>query len=119
VQQAEEILAQGLSAEILLSNLGCVDLQDTYGPLTLRALWGPAVNTGFAMGQTVGAVTVRSQLHLLHTSCEPATGLLGEVAARLNAALRESPAARRNRHPDNGVDPGTTETESAKLAALR
>jgi len=91
VQQAEELLAQGFSAEILLTNLGRVDLQDTYGPLTLRALWGPAVNTGFAMGQTVGAVTVRNRLHLLHTSCEPARGLLGEASSLLSAALREGP----------------------------
>jgi hypothetical protein len=92
VQQAQEFLAQGFGAEILLTNLGAVEFKDTYGPLTLQALWGPSVHTGFAMGQTVGAVTVRGQLHLLHTSYEPASGLLGETSALLNAALRESPS---------------------------
>jgi NRPS condensation-like uncharacterized protein len=58
VQQAQEFLAQGFSAEILLTNLGAVEFKDTYGPLTLHALWGPAVHSGFAMAQTVGAVTV-------------------------------------------------------------
>jgi NRPS condensation-like uncharacterized protein len=91
VQQAQEFLAQGFSAEILLTNLGAVEFKDTYGPLTLHALWGPSVHTGFAMGQTVGAVTVGDQLHLLHTSYEPASGLLGEASSLLNAALRESP----------------------------
>ena len=86
VQQAQEFLAQGFSAEILLTNLGAVDFKDTYGPLTLHALWGPSVHAGFAMGQTVGAVTVGDQLHLLHTSYEPASGLLGEASALLNAA---------------------------------
>jgi hypothetical protein len=90
VQQGQEIFAQGLSAEILLTNLGAVEFQDSYGPLTLRALWGPAVDTGFAMAQTVGAVTVGDQLHLLHTSYEPASGLLGAASSLLNVALRES-----------------------------
>jgi hypothetical protein len=92
VQQAQEIPARGFGAEILLTNLGTIEFKDTYGPLTLHALWGPSVNTGFAMGQTVGAVTVRDQLHLLHTSYEPASGLLGEASSLLKAALLESPA---------------------------
>jgi hypothetical protein len=83
--------AQGFSAEILTTHLGAVEFKDSYGPLTLHALWGPAVHTGFAMGQTLGAVTVRDQLHLLHTTYEPASGLLGEASSLLNAALRESP----------------------------
>jgi NRPS condensation-like uncharacterized protein len=91
VEQGQEVFAQALSAEILLTNLGAVEFEDTYGPLTLHALWGPAVDTGFAMGQTVGAVTVGDRLHLLHTSYEPASGLLGEASSLLNAALRESP----------------------------
>jgi hypothetical protein len=91
VQQAQEFFAQAFSAEILLTNLGAVEFKDTYGPLTLHALWGPSVHTGFAMGQTVGAVTVGDQLHLLHTSYAPASGLLGEASSLLNAALRESP----------------------------
>jgi len=90
VQQGQEVFAQALSAEILLTNLGAVEFEDAYGPLTLHALWGPAVHTGFAMGQTVGAVTVKDQLHLLHTSYEPTGGLLGEASALLNTALRKS-----------------------------
>jgi NRPS condensation-like uncharacterized protein len=90
VQQAQEFLAQGFSAEILLTNLGAVEFRDSYGPLTLQALWGPAVDIGFAMGQTVGVVTVGDRLHLLHTSYEPASGLLDEVALLLNAALRKA-----------------------------
>src|SRR5262249_43354512 len=92
VQQAGEFF----SAEILLTNLGTVEFKDTYGPLTLHALWGPAVHTGFAMGQTVGAVTVGDQLHLLHTSYGPASGLLGATSSILNAALRAASAASRN-----------------------
>jgi hypothetical protein len=90
VQQAQEFFAQGFSAEILLTNLGAVEFRDSYGPLTLRGLWGPAVDIGFAMGQTVGVVTVGDRLHLLHTSYEPASGLLDEALLLLNAALREA-----------------------------
>jgi hypothetical protein len=53
VEQAQEFFAQGFSAEILMTNFGAVEFKDSYGPLTLHALWGPAVHTGFAMGQTV------------------------------------------------------------------
>jgi len=46
VQQAQEFFAQGFSAEILLTKLGAVEFEDSYGPLTLHALWGPSVDTG-------------------------------------------------------------------------
>jgi hypothetical protein len=98
VQQAQEFLADGFSAEILLTNLGSVEFKDTYGPLTLRSLWGPAVDTGFAKGQTIGAVTVGNRLHLLHTSYGSACGLLDEVSSLLNAALGESSTALRRGH---------------------
>ncbi|MDB5638624.1 MAG: Condensation domain protein [Bradyrhizobium sp.] len=91
VQEGQEVFAQALGAEILLTNLGAVEFRDSFGPLTLHALWGPSVHPGFAMTQTVGAVTVGDRLHLLHTSYEPAKGLLGEVSSLLNAALREGP----------------------------
>jgi NRPS condensation-like uncharacterized protein len=91
VEQAQEVFAQGFSAEILLTNLGAVEFKDSYGPLTLRALWGPAAHTGFAMAQRIGVVTVGDQLHLLHATYEPAIGLLGGASSVLNAALRESP----------------------------
>jgi hypothetical protein len=87
VQQAQEFFAQGFSSEILLTNLGAIDFRDSYGPLTLDALWGPSVTTGFALGQTVGAVTQGGRLHLLHTSYEPASGLLDNASSLLNAAL--------------------------------
>jgi hypothetical protein len=87
VQQAREFLVQAFSAEILLTNLGAVEFKDAYGALTLRALWGPATHTGFARGQTIGAVTVRDRLHLLHTSYGPANDLLREAVLILETAL--------------------------------
>jgi hypothetical protein len=89
VQQAQEFLAQGFSAEILLTNLGAVEFKDTYGPLTLHALWGPAVHSGFAMAQTVGAVTV---------SPRPVLALLGSVTCGERGLLtipKRTPASRR------------------------
>ncbi len=46
-----------------------------HGPFTLEALWGPSVTLGFALAQTIGAITLGGRLHLLHTSYEPARGL--------------------------------------------
>ena len=97
VDQAQEFFAQAFSAEILLTNLGVVEFEETYGPLALRALWGPSVDTGFAMGQTVGAVTIGDRLHLLHTSYGPTIDLLGEASSLLNTALQEGAA--RDRKP--------------------
>jgi len=98
VQEAQELFAQRFSAEILLTNLGAAAFKETYGPLTLDALWGPAILSAFANGQTVGAVTVRDQLHLLHTSYGPAN-LLGEILSVLNAVLEDVP----DRAPQAGV----------------
>jgi hypothetical protein len=107
VQQAQEFLAQGYSAEILLTNLGAVGFRNSYGPLTLNALWGPAIHTGLGMGQTIGAITVGGRFHLLHTNYEPAIGLLREASSLLNAALRQSPdGAQRN--PGLQRNPGST-----------
>jgi NRPS condensation-like uncharacterized protein len=90
VQQAQEFVAQGFGSEIILTNLGDIEFQDSYGPFTLDALWGPSVTIGFALGQTIGAVTVGGRLHLLHTSYKPANGLLDNASAILNAALEDS-----------------------------
>lgn len=88
VAQAADVLSQGFAAEIMLSNLGSSKLGQRYGALTLNALWGPAVSTGFERGQAVGVVTAAGQLHLLHTSWEPAEGLLGVAIDILDTALQ-------------------------------
>jgi hypothetical protein len=90
VDQAQAFLAQQACADILLSNLGAVDFPDRYGPFTLEALWGPSVTMGFALAQTIGAITLGGQLHLLHTSYEPARGLLAETSSILDAVLQDS-----------------------------
>jgi hypothetical protein len=90
VDQAQAFLAQQAGADILLSNLGAVDFPDRYGPFTLEALWGPSVTLGFALAQTIGAITLGGRLHLLHTSYEPARGLLAETSSILDAVLQDS-----------------------------
>jgi hypothetical protein len=45
---------------------------------------------GFALAQTIGAITLGGQLHLLHTSYEPARGLLAETSSILDAVLQDS-----------------------------
>lgn len=51
-------------------------------------MWGPAVSTGVERGQTVGVITAADQLHLLHTSWQPAEGLLAAAIEILDTALQ-------------------------------
>jgi hypothetical protein len=83
------IIADVFGSEALLTNLGVVSLPLEYGPLSLRAIWGPAVGLGFIGEQTLGATTFDNQLHLLHTSFTPIPGLLQRIAVEVSAALTE------------------------------
>jgi hypothetical protein len=86
VDNAAMLMKMGFGSEILLSNLGVLDWSTSYGPLTLSALWGPAMTLGFEGEQTVGVLTLGSRLHLLHTSYAPVAGLLDRVTSLLDAA---------------------------------
>jgi NRPS condensation-like uncharacterized protein len=115
VRQAREFVAQGFASEILLTNLGAIEFRDSYGPLTLDALWGPSVTTPFALGQTVGAVTLGGRLHLLHTSYEPADGLLGKASSFLNAAVTRG-LGRASAAPPGRASAGRGKASGAALA---
>ena len=86
VQGAAEVLAQGFACELLLTNLGKVNVQFDSGNLRLKALWGPAVLMGFDGGQTVGVTTANDSLCLLHTSFTPIPSLLPRAAEILQMA---------------------------------
>lgn len=89
VQQASDILASGFGCDILLSNLGPVDVPEAYGDLTLRSMWGPSVVMGFDGEQTVGVTTFMGRLHVLHTSYSPTAGLLQDALGLISEALRQ------------------------------
>jgi hypothetical protein len=86
VDGAAQILAQGFSCELLLSNLGRPSVQFDSGSLRLKAMWGPAVLMGFDRHQTVGVTTVNDSICLLHTSFTPIPSLLQRAAQILQLA---------------------------------
>ena len=83
VATAAEFAAQGFANEVMVSNLGSLELDQQFGPVTLKALFGPAVLTGFEAQQTIGVATVNQALCLLHTGHTPPDGLLEKAKSIL------------------------------------
>ena len=86
VATAAELGAQAFASEIMLTNLGSLSFDRQFGPVTLKALFGPAVLTGFDNHQTIGVATVDGALCLLHTSHTPLEGLFEEMQSILAEA---------------------------------
>ena len=76
-------------SEVLLTNLGSLPFDRQFGPVTLKAIFGPAVLTGFEGQQTIGVATVNGALCLLHTSHTPPEGLLEKTQSVLTQACDE------------------------------
>lgn len=85
---AKALLAEMFASEALVTNLGVVNLPRKYGQLSLERIWGPSVSMCFVGGQTIGASTFGSRLHLLYTSFAPIHGLLDQMAIEIAAALQ-------------------------------
>jgi Condensation domain len=86
VATAAEFAAQVFANEIMVTNLGSLSFDQRFGPVTLKALFGPAVLTGFEGQQTIGVATVNGALCLLHTGHTPPDGLLKKTQRILAAA---------------------------------
>jgi hypothetical protein len=87
VATAAEFGAQVFANEIMLTNLGSLSFDRQFGPVTLKALFGPAVTTGFENHQTIGVATVDGALCLLHTSHTPLEGLLEKTKRILKGSV--------------------------------
>jgi hypothetical protein len=83
VEQAFQLKQSAFNAQVMLSNLGCLPFDNTFGPLNLEALWAPCALRGIDGEQTLGAVTVNGSLHLTHTSPAPIPGLLAGMVDEL------------------------------------
>jgi hypothetical protein len=70
----------------MLSNLGRLPFDSTFGRLRLEALWAPCALRGIEGEQTLGAVSVNGSLHLTHTSPAPIPGLLSGMEEELRKA---------------------------------
>jgi hypothetical protein len=86
VEQAFQLKRNALNAKVMLSNLGRLPFDSTFGPLTLETLWTPSALRGIDGEQTLGAVTVNGSLHLTHTSPAPILGLLDGMEEELHKA---------------------------------
>jgi NRPS condensation-like uncharacterized protein len=89
VATVAEFVAEVFASEVLLTNLGDLSFDRQFGPVTLKAMFGPAVLTGFEDQQTIGVATVNGALCLLHTSHTPPEGLLEKTQSVLAQACDE------------------------------
>jgi len=89
VATVAEFVAKVFASEVLLTNLGSLSFDRQFGPVTLKAMFGPAVLTGFEDQQTIGVATVNGALCLLHTSHTPPEGLLEKTQSVLAQACGE------------------------------
>jgi Condensation domain len=89
VATVAEFVAKVFASEVLLTNLGSLSFDRQFGPVTLKAMFGPAVLTGFEGHQTIGVATVNGALCLLHTSHTPPKGLLEKIQSVLAQACDE------------------------------
>jgi hypothetical protein len=86
VATVAEFGAKVFASEVLLTNLGNLSFNRQFGPVTLEAIFGPAVLAGFEGQQTIGVATVNGALCLLHTSHTPLEGLLEKTQSVLTQA---------------------------------
>jgi hypothetical protein len=89
VATAAELGAKAFASEVLLTNLGSLSFDQQFGPVTLKAMFGPAVLTGLEGQQTIGVATVNGALCLLQTSHTPPEGLLKKTKSVLAQACDE------------------------------
>ncbi|WP_260433718.1 phthiocerol/phthiodiolone dimycocerosyl transferase family protein [Burkholderia sp. Bp8998] len=87
VEHAAGFLSAVLAFDVMVSNLGNQPIASQYEGVSLKALWGPIVTSGFADDQIIGACTIDGVLRLTHTSHGAIRGLLEEVRAILQEAV--------------------------------
>jgi len=79
---------QVCACEGMVSNLGVLPFETSFGRFKLESLWGPAVFVGIEGEQMIGAVTLNGAIHLLHTSYTPIPNLLQKMGATLQEMSR-------------------------------
>ncbi len=72
--------------DVMLTNLGAVPIDSSYGQLSLKQVWGPGVLVGLEGEQTLGVSTFNGRLALLHTSHTPLPGFLDDIESILQSA---------------------------------
>ncbi len=93
------IWVQVFGAEVLLSNLGNIDIPLVYGGLHLTGLWAPAISVGIADEESIGAATLDGRLHLLNLSFKAPIGFLDTGGRNPERGLRPEVSDSRAAYP--------------------
>jgi hypothetical protein len=87
VSEAADFFANMFGAELVVTDLGNLDLKTEYGALRLEAVLGPFGTLGFDSEQHIGISQIGGRIHLSYTSFDPVPALLEEIRfALLNMA---------------------------------
>jgi hypothetical protein len=88
VAQIAAFELQVCACEGMVSNLGILPFETSFGGFKLESLWGPSVFVGIEGEQMIGAATANGAIHLLHTSYTPIPKLLQTMEATLETMAR-------------------------------
>jgi hypothetical protein len=88
VAQIAAFELQVCACEGMVSNLGILSFETSFGGFKLESLWGPSVFVGIEGEQMIGVATLNGAIHLLHTSYTPIPKLLQTMEATLETMAR-------------------------------
>jgi hypothetical protein len=83
VAQIAAFELQVCACEGMVSNLGVLPFETSFGDFKLESLWGPSVFVGIEGEQMIGVATLNGAIHLLHTSYTPIPKLLQTMETTL------------------------------------
>ena len=89
IAAAADFFADAFANEVMLTNLGALTFDSRFGPLELKAMWGPAVHSGLEGSQTIGVTTVNGSIYLTQTSYTPQEKLLEAMRSVLASACHQ------------------------------
>jgi hypothetical protein len=86
VAEAAQLMARRFPFDFVLTNLGVLPYEIRFGRLCLRALWGPAVLSGFENEHVFGVTRTGAGLSLTYSSYTPHDSLFERLERNLIAA---------------------------------
>jgi len=88
VAQIAAFELQVCACEGMVSNLGVLPFETSFGGFKLESLWGPSVFIGIEGEPMIGVATLNGAIHLLHTSYTPIPKVLQTMEATLETMAR-------------------------------
>ncbi|MGO7733175.1 hypothetical protein ACC704_34485 [Rhizobium johnstonii] len=84
-EAAKQAMKSIVNREVLISNLGRIDVPEHYGDLALESITGPIMSQCVHGDNLVGAATFRGEMQLVHTTIDGYTPLLEETVDLLRS----------------------------------